>query len=398
MSRRTARWVWAVAVLFGALAAADARACPFCSAQGKTLLGEVTQANLILFGELVNARRDPNEFNKGSTDLKIEMVVKDHPILAGRKTITLPRYVPPDPNDATKYLVFCEVYNGKVDPYRGVAVRADSKIASYLKGAIAVREKPLAEQLKYFFRFLNDPDPDIANDAYTEFGNADYKEYRPMAEELPADVVVGWLKDPNTPASRYGLYGSMLGHCGKPEHAAVLRQLLDDPQRRFSSGMDGMLAGYVMLDPKEGWNYLRGILADPKREFLVRYAGLRAVRFFHDYRPDVVPEEKLVEAVTLLLEQSDIADLPIDDLRKWKRWETADKVFALYDRESHQVPIVKRAVLRFALSCPESNKKAAELVKRARAEDPERVRDIEELLELERAAAAENRAAADGGK
>src|SRR6476619_6820399 len=98
-----------------------AAACPFCPQAGQTLTQEVNQANLIVFGTLSNAQRDPNEFGKGTTDMTIEMVVKDHEMLKGKKTITLPRYVPSDPKNPSKYLVFCEIFNGQLDPYRGEA-------------------------------------------------------------------------------------------------------------------------------------------------------------------------------------------------------------------------------------------------------------------------------------
>ena len=96
-----------------------------------------------------------------------------------------------------------------------------------------------------------------------------------MAKTLPPDTLVKWLKDPNTPASRYGLYGMLLGHCGKAEHAATLRKLIADPDNAYSLGLDGMLAGYVLLDPKAGWEYLSAVAADRKKEFTTRYAVLR---------------------------------------------------------------------------------------------------------------------------
>ena len=43
----------------------------------------------------------------------------------------------------------------------------------------------------------------------------------------------------------------MLGHCGKQKDARVLKEILDDADRRQGSGVDGMLAAYVMLDAKE---------------------------------------------------------------------------------------------------------------------------------------------------
>lgn len=363
-----------------------AAACPFCPQAGQTLTQEVNQANLIIFGTLSNAKRDPNEFGKGTTDMTIEMVVKDHDMLKGKKTITLPRYVPPDPKNPSKYLVFCEIFNGQLDPYRGEAVPPDSKIAEYLKGAIAVREKDAPTRLKYFFNYLDAAEGTISIDAFMEFAAADEKDIAAMAKELPADLVVKWLNDPNTSPSRFGFYGSLLGKCGnKKEHAPLLRKLLDDPKKRFSSGIDGMLAGYVVLDPKEGWHYVRDLMKDESQEFLVRYAALRTARYFWDYRPDVIDHDQVVDALQLLLSQGDIADLPIDDLRRWGRWEMTDKIISLYGEKSHNIPIVKRSIIRFALCAPKDNVKAQAFLKERRAEDADRVKEIEQLLELEKA-------------
>src|SRR3954454_19050944 len=98
----------ACAVLLASCSAA--RACPFCSAEGKTLTADASEASLILFGKLSNARLDPKDAYAGQTDLEIEIVVKSHDIIAGRTKITLPRYLPPEPD--YKFLVFCDVYKG----------------------------------------------------------------------------------------------------------------------------------------------------------------------------------------------------------------------------------------------------------------------------------------------
>ena len=89
----------------------------------------------------------------------------------------------------------------------------------------------------------------------------------------------------------------------------------------------------------------------------------------------------LAEGVGQLLDQSDIADLAIEDLRKWNRWDYCDQILALAGKKSHDVPIIRRAVLRYALSCPE--KKAAAYVDQCRKRDLEMVKDTEELLKLE---------------
>ena len=216
------RFVFAcLGLLLGSLTVTQVHACPFCPTAGQTLSQEVNQANLIIFGTLSDAKRDPQEFGKGTTEMKIEMVVKDHEFIKGLTQITLPRYIPPDPKNPTKHLVFCELYKGKLDPYRGEAVAPDSKIAEYLKGALAVRGQDAVTRLGYFFKYLDSPESAISMDAFMEFAAADYKEIAAIATKLPAATIVKWLRDPNTQASRFGFYGSLLGNCGNAkEHGS----------------------------------------------------------------------------------------------------------------------------------------------------------------------------------
>lgn len=381
----SARRIAVVATLLAV--AAPAAACPFCGMQNQqTLTIEVGQASLVVYGTLANARLDPDGgFGQGSTELRVEGYLKTNPAVGEPKVITLPRYLPTG-NDTSRFLVFCDLFKGKIDPFRGVPVRANSDLVPYLKGAIAAREKSVSARLRFFFDYLDSADTEVSNDAFKEFANADYKEFREMAAHLPADKIAHWLADPATPAFRIGLYASMLGHCGRPEHAAGLRAMLDDPQKRLGSGIDGVLAGYVMLKPAEGWAYVRALLKDPSKEFMFRFAALRAARFFIDSRPDVVSSAEVLDGVASMLDQADIADLAIEDLRKWRRWDAADRVLGLASRPSHDIPIVRRTVLRYALSCPKPE--AAAFVQTMRRKDPETVKDVEELLKLEAPAAA----------
>jgi hypothetical protein len=384
-----------VVLLACGLLARPAGACPFCSMQGQTLLGEVGQAQMVLYGTLTNANEERDE-----TDLKIEAIIKDDKKLRGnRMKVTLGKFVDLKALDKKKYkyLVFCELYKSKIDPYRGVPVKPDSKLPRYLKAALEVKDKSIGKRLRFFFDYLDNPEIEIANDAYKAFANADYKDYKAMAKILPADRIVKWLKDPNTPTFRFGLYASLLGHCGRRKDAALLRKLLDDPERRLNSGVDGMFAAYTMLEPRAGWKYVKAALKDTKQEFLFRYAALRAVRFLHDFRTDLVSKKELVEALCLLLKQEDMADLGIEDLRKWGCWDKADRVLAVRKTDAYQVPIVRRALLRYCLSC-KGNSAAKAYVAAQRKVDAEAVKDAEELLELEREGAEQDKAKPDKAK
>jgi hypothetical protein len=365
------------------VAQAASAACPFCNAGRQTLTQEAAQATLILFGTPCNSTFDANATNQGTTDLQIDTVIKSHPIIEGKKVVTINRYIPIDKEKPQKYLVFCDVFKDKLDPYMGMPLEPGSKVAEYLKGALEVRDKDATTKLKFFFKYLDNTDMTLSDDAFQEFANADYKDYRPLAEKVDPELLTKWLKDVNTPVSRFGLYGSLLGHCGKEKHAKALRELLDDPEKRFTTGIDGMLAGYVMIEPKEAWSYIGDIFKDSKKEFLLRYAALRTARFLMDFRPDLVSRSSIVDSVATMLTQDDIADLVIEDLRKWQCWELTDRVLALTELKTHDAPIIRRAILRFALQSAEKNHKAADYVAAQRKADAESVKDVEELLQME---------------
>ena len=67
----------------------------------------------------------------------------------------------------------------------------------------------------------------------------------------------------------------------------------------------------------------------------LRYAALRAARFFWTSRPDVVAKKDVAAGVALLLDDGNLADLAIDDLRKWGRWEVADLLWLRRRCELH---------------------------------------------------------------
>lgn len=394
---------WLALTLTGLLAAAPAVACPFCGMQGQTLAKEADQAAFVVYGLLAkpNLIIRPDGTEEGTTELTIDDkgVIKDHEFLKGKKQLTLPRYIPVDDNNKVKFVVFCDLFEGRIDPYRGIPVK-EVEFVEYLKGALAVKDKDVPARLRFFFKYLGSHDSEIATDAFKEFGNTDGKEVlrfvadvrknekerRAMAKQLAE-----WLSNPETPAYRFGLFGYLLGLVGVEQDAAVLHDVLTDEKRGLISGVDGVLAGYILLKPNEGFRFLRDVLAneDGKNDFIRRYAAVRTLRYFWTDSPETIQRKELVAAMRLLLPQSDIADFAIDDLRKWKQWQLVDEILALNDKESHDVPVVKRAILKFAVSCARSEapaefkNKAKAFVDRMRERDPKRVEGVEELLKLE---------------
>jgi hypothetical protein len=374
---KNVRAVVAVAALL--VAGPGLQACPFCTAQGQTLTGEYHLAPLVLVGTPVGGRLDGDA---GTTDLAVTAVLKPHPALGARKVVTLQRLLVAPDERRVELLVFCDVNQGKVDPYRCFPVSSRGDVERYLRGAAKLQGRKPGDRLAHFFDFLDHREALLADDAYKEFGNASPEDYRELAKALPAERLAGWLKDRGRHAARFGLYGSLLGHTGRAEYAPLLRSLVDDPEVRGLRGLDGLLAGYAVLRPAEGWPYLRDLLLAPGQPLAARWAALRAARFLWDSRPDVVPPARLAEELLPLLDQSNMADLLVEDLRQRKNWAATARVLALQERPAPAWSMAHRAVLRYALSCP--GEPAAAFVREARKRDPREVRDLELRLEFER--------------
>jgi hypothetical protein len=377
------RSLGAVLGISGVLLAAcsPAPACNLCNMnyqQSLTFRQEATQARLILYGTLDN----PNLVGTtGTTDLEIKAVIKEDKTFPVAKVVQLPRYVPvTDKKDPPRFVVFCDVFNNKLDPYRGVPCKTEAAV-EYLKGAMALDGKDRSQVLLYYFRYLENPDKELAADAFLEFAKANDKEIGQVAGKLAADKLRGWLKDPQTPSYRLGLYAFMLGACGGDQDAAVLRALLENPNDQTTSALDGILGGYIQLRPREGWDLALGLLHDEKKPFPVRYAVLRTLRFYHGWKPEE-SRGNILKGLDTAVAQGDMADLAVEDLRRWQEWDLTKDVLAQYGQKSHSAPIMKRAIVRYALCCPQPA--ATAFVAERRKAEPDLVKDVEEALQFEK--------------
>jgi hypothetical protein len=363
---------------------------------------DIADSKFILYGRLENARGGPDD---GSTDLVITSVIKSHPMVAGKKMIRIPRFIPiPDGKPSAGVLIFADVWKQKPDVYRGAF--CTPAVVDYLKGLLALDTKKRIKVLGYCFAYLEHADKAIAEDAFAEFmtspdsdigqaaqsllGRAELltsdhstaNDIGRAARSLAADKLRKWLQDERTAPQRLRLYGFLLGNCGSNADAALLRTLVKKHSTSEAPpNLDGVLTGYVLLRPREGWAFVRQLVKEPATLFMLRYAGLRTARFFHNTRPDVIGEKSVLDVLGLLLTQADIADAPINDLRKWRCWSLTERILAIHDQPTFDIPIVKRSILRYALQCPKAS--AARFVADQRKRDHELVEDAEECLKFE---------------
>ena len=356
-------------------------ACTFCGGDlrsQQTLRMHFASAKAVLHGKLNNPRFDPKS-DQGFTDLQIGSILKDDPARGNQGAITLRSYLPVVGNTPPEYLIFCGVANGKLDATFGVP--ATSAVVDYLKGAAKLDDSDPAARLGYFFKYLDSPDETVAADAFIEFARATDSEILKAAKHIDAAKVRKLLADSKTPPERIGVFAFLLGMSGGRSDAAFLLQQLQQrplPQRT-ANAYGGILAGYVLLDPHNGWNLTATIMASDKEPFSTRLSAIGTVRFFQASRGSDCKAEVL-KCCAALLPHGDLADQAIEDLRRWGYWDLTNEVLAQFDKPTHLAPIVKRAIVRYALCCKDdaSNKFLSAL----RQNDPKLLKSVEETLEL----------------
>src|SRR5262245_58486421 len=143
---------WPVAFL-GILVASPALPCTLCGtnvATTATLRQELGTSKLVLYGTLANPKLNAGG-TTGTVDLQIDTVLKNDPFLGNKRVVQLNKYVPFDPKNPPKYLAFCDISNGKLDPYRSYPLRSAAMV-DYLRGAAAVEGRDRTTTLPYFFR------------------------------------------------------------------------------------------------------------------------------------------------------------------------------------------------------------------------------------------------------
>jgi hypothetical protein len=336
----------AVGVLTLALSTSAAMCCPFCAAPEQTLteqLGQSDAAVLVQWSSGTPADREKETVGETSYQI-VEIMRQPGNELSKGATIKLDRYRPGKSGDL--FLLM----GSNTDGINWASPLEVSETSfNYLKQAPG-KEVPSLKRLSYFLKFLEYSDPLIANDAYAEFAGAPYQEIAPLAEAVDPAKVRKWISNPQTVPTRLGFYGLLLGICGKEEDAEFLKQEILKPVEGYRLGIDGLMAGYLLLTRDEGVTVLEDSkLKDATIPFSETYAAMQALRFVWQYGEDRVPKQRLREAMRILLDRPEVADLVITDLARWEDWGVMDRLMEMYDSPSFNNSQTKRSIVRYLL-------------------------------------------------
>lgn len=339
-------------------------------------------AQVIFYGAAVESKLTGT--GTGLTRIKILHVFRDKPKFIKGDHVEIRRYIPvQDGNAPPRFLMFCDMFMDRLDAYRGIPIKSDDVI-EYVKKTMSLDPKDPVAALGFYFSNLEHPDPELAQDAFVEFAKANDRDIALASGKYSAEKLRRWL-DPasGVPEVRLAVYALLLGTCGNKEDGSFLRTQLareDDPRTR--NIYDGLLSGYIALEPQEGWALLQGILRDGRKPLPLRLSAVRALRYSYGAHPDKYRKEALQVAEGMIL-QGELADLAIEELRRWKLWDLTREILSLHGKKGFDAPIMERAIIRYALSC-KPDARVTEFLADRRRDMSDVVKEIEEQLQLEK--------------
>ena len=355
---------------FLALAATDpARSCPFCSAVSLTFAQEIAQSDVAAIVRLVEPPPASTLGPAADGPLpkgKFEVVK----VLKGSDLVAAAGHAA-DGGEPIETIMLDEQPIGTtfllmaVEPPTLVwssPIRVGPRAIAYLEQLEDLPEKG-PERLAFFLKHLEDEDDTLTRDAYDEFAVAPYEDVRALEEQLDAAQLLAWIEDPDIPANRRRLYATMLGICGSPADAERIAAILEgegpvaeNPEIR--NGLDALIACYVALRGEAALDLVDQLFLDRSAAdgaenvpFTETYAAVMALRFLGE-ESELVPRQRVLASLRLLLEEPKLADLVIADLARWEDWSVVDRLVTIFKRATPDNIFVREPIVNYLRACP----------------------------------------------
>ncbi len=326
--------------------------CPFCPPTQPTFSEQLAESDIACLVKWVSVTQSGSDEEVGTATTAFEVVEAlrtGDARLPAKSKITIDFLRTGKPGDL--FFLFGKREEEKTGWSAPVEVTEISY--GYIRQAPAL--ETVAEiRLKYFLKFLEFPDPVIANDAFSEFSRARYEDVAQLAEVLPRAKIRNWLDSAETSKVRLGFYGLMLGLCGNDEDAEFLEQKIFAPvaEDDVRLGIDGMMGGYLLIRREQGLKKLiDGKLRDAGAARTDLFAVLNALRFAGEYCRDRLPLRDLHAAMRMFLDRDEFAELVLADLARWKDWSILDRLIAGFGKEPFEHDGGKLKILQFAQAC-----------------------------------------------
>ncbi len=171
---------------------------------------------------------------------------------------------------------------------------------------------------------------------------------------------------------------------GGPIALPVWVEMVQQEERRKKLGLDALVACYLILRGPDGLDLVeKRFLKNPHAEYTHIYSTIMALRFHGDENTGVVPRDRLLASMRLLLDNPDFADQVILDLSRWEDWSVLDRLVEMF-KTSDAKGYVRQPVVSYLTVASEQPGDVGVRAKAAMAEleklDPETVKTARSLM------------------
>jgi hypothetical protein len=180
----------------------------------------------------------------------------------------------------------------------------------------------------------------------------------------------------------------MLGAYNSPDDAPLLEEMIKSKDRQTKGALDALVAAYLTLKGPEGMPLVEELfLKNKDAEYTDTYATIMALRF-HGTEDKIIPRERLLAGLRMMLDRPQLADLVIPDLARWEDWSVVDKLVELFKNSDDESSWVRVPVINYLRACPlpEAKSRIDELAKI----DPESIKRANSFFPFGAAAAPAN--------
>ncbi len=374
----------AAALVLGCLAPI-ASACPFCNVVKPTLAQQRESAVAAFVGEALD---EPSADRDRLQSFKVHRALKGNDLVAAGRV----RLSPDSPVKQGSLALMMGASSPNARSADGkqaadiallqwTAIPLDEAGVAYIFASPDLRQ-PSAKRLAFFGRFLEHPNPLLAEDAYQEFAHATFDQTAEAANRLSQSDLRRWLVDRNIPPERKGFYALVLGmakdQADRDANQKILRTRIVATENDFRAGFDGILAGYLLLGGRPALELIESrYLHDAKAADGDVRNALKALRFYHDFGRDI-PADRIATAEAKVLDRPEFTAEAITDLARWQDWRIIARIASLYERKEFSDPYVRRAIIGYLKACPEPA--AASALDDLRQHDPAGIADAEKVL------------------
>lgn len=356
--------VTGISLVLVAAVAGSAVACPFCESVQQTIRQQCITMDAVVIASSLDSALTVNP-STGIVKMKIERVIKGNDLVKVGQTVDAVYY--------GKVEVGRRFLLSGVDPpnLQWACLPVSKRAEKYIVDGSQVEDDPVA-RLRFYRHYLEDEEDLISRDAYDEFASTPYDVIQQIGPEMDHDQLIKWAKNPEIGADRKRLYFTMLGVCGSKDDLPMLEQMLRNPAKSVTGGLDALIACYLTLAGESGLPLIDELfIASKKTPFPQSYAAIMAIRF-HGTEGDVIPRSALVESLHKVLDRSELADMVIPDLAKWKDWSQVERLKKLFIEAEKDKNWLRVPVINYLRACPLP--KAEEAIAELEKIDPDAVR------------------------